>query len=117
GQLKGLLLAWGIAFLLWQLRLYGGGDAKVLMVLFGFYPAYTHLWAQIGVALAVSIPWLAFRYRRRWRRALRTVSLLAFTGGLLPASRRVHRTNGIPVTWVFALGWLLWRGMEAGRLW
>jgi len=82
----------------------------VLMVLFGFYPDYAHLWAQIGVALTISLPWLAFRHRRRGWRAARTLALLALTGGLLPPSRHVHRANGVPVVWVFALGWLVWQG-------
>ena len=111
GQVGGLLIAWGAAFLLWQLKLYGGGDAKVLMALFGLYPDMSLLWAVTGAALAVSLPWLAFKYRRRWLNAIGRAAALTVTGSVLPHSRLAHRKSGIPVVWVYALGWFVWVGV------
>jgi len=108
GDIIGLLITWSVAFLLWKLRFYGGGDAKVLMGLFGFYPMLSLAWAQVVVALVVSIPVLVYKYRHRLIERVATVGAMALTGNLPLPSREDYRRRGIPVVWVYALGWLGW---------
>ena len=107
GNITGLIIAWGVAFLMWKLKLYGGGDAKVLMALFGFYPLLSLAWAQVAVSLSVAVPWLLFKYRHQLQKSMVTVGTMAVTGNIFPATRG-YRKNGHPVIWVYALGWLLW---------
>lgn len=108
GQWLALLIAWTVIFLLWKLRFYGGGDAKVLMALFGFFPLLSLAWAQVGVSLAVSLPMLVYKYRRRLAEQVTAVGAMAITGNLLPPSREVTRQQGMPAVWVYALGWFVW---------
>jgi len=107
-QWAGLLIAWVVIFLLWKLRFYGGGDAKVLMGMFGFFPCLSLAWAQVAVALMVSLPVLVYKYRHRLTKQAATIGAMVLTGNLPTPSRENYRQNGMPVVWVYALGWLLW---------
>lgn len=61
------LLYWVGIFMLWQAGIMGGGDAKLLMVLFGVFPAIEFLGlllAVTGLAMAAVLSWRYGRQRK-----------------------------------------------------
>jgi Flp pilus assembly protein protease CpaA len=86
-------------YLLWLTGLLGGaGDAKLLMALVALFPATEFVVILGAVVLAVTLPWTAARYRRRWGE---------FFGNLRPSEKRLER-EGVPFAWVYALGALIY---------
>jgi len=94
-----MLLAWGLCFLLWQLHVVGGGDAKTLMALFALFPS-----TDFGASLKL------------WRNGPRTcwqaLREKLTEGPLLPTERELE-AKGQPCAWTFCLPgvaylWFLW---------
>lgn len=107
------LVAWVVLLLLWQMRIFGGGDAKLLMALFALFPTVQFLIFFSLVVLVVSLPLLVYQLVKR-----RGVSLLAGlrerarTGQWLPTDRELQ-VRGRPYCWTLALPgviylWWLW---------
>ena len=86
-------------YLLWLTGFLGGaGDAKLLMALVALFPAVEFVLILGAVVLAVTLPWMAVRYRRR---------LGEFFRNLRPSEERLER-EGVPFAWVYALGALVY---------
>jgi len=108
-----LAIWWGL-FVGWMLRFYGGGDAKLLMGLFAFWPDLRFFWALCAAAVLVGGAALLIRYRGRLRElgAFYLSNLLAFK--LHPAEGEETRGGrGPQLTIAAALAggvyaWLLW---------
>ena len=110
----GVVVAWVAIFSLWQARVYGGGDAKLLMGLFALFPNYRFLIVFCVATLAVSIPLLVYeiakKHIRRWRIGKDTAHELACheqgdgdrDDSALP-SASAWRITYRPYAWVFAL--------------
>ena len=63
---------WAGIFALWTAHLYGGGDAKLLMVLVGLWPRADFLLVEAVISLLVGIPLLVWKYRGKpWPEAAR----------------------------------------------
>ena len=113
GALWVLAIWWGI-LLGWTLHFYGGGDAKLLMALFAFWPDVRFFWALCGAAVLVGGMALCIRYRGRLRElgSFYLSNLLAFK--LHPAEgeeTRGGRGPHLTIAAVLAGGvyaWLLW---------
>lgn len=100
---------WIGIFLLWSINIYGGGDAKLLMGLFGLYPDLRLLWITSAVLLTVGVPVLILKYARTSPRLI--VSGLAArlaSGALLPSDEELNR--GVPFAFAYCLagGIYLW---------
>ena len=108
-----MILTWALCFVLWELHIIGGGDAKTLMAIFALFPSADFgLFLCIGV-LVLSLPLLLLRLRGRGIRghweALRTKLT---EGPLLPTQHELE-TEGRPYAWTFCLPgvvylWFLW---------
>ena len=86
-------------YLLWLSGFLGGaGDAKLLMALVALFPAVEFALVLAAVVLAVTLPWTAVRYRRRWGEFVRNLG---------PSEERLER-EGVPFAWVYALGALVY---------
>jgi hypothetical protein len=67
GDVLVVLLFWVVLVVLCAANLYGGGDAKVLMVLFGLWPRLDFLLVEVGISLLISVPLLIRKYwGKRW---------------------------------------------------
>lgn len=108
-----VFITWLVMFLLWSTHLFGGGDAKLLMVETALFPGPRFLVTLSVVALACSLPILVVKYRRRSPLVLvRGLAQRVWTGHLFPTGREL-KEGGRPTTWIFALAgigyaWLLW---------
>jgi len=106
------LVAWAIIFGGWKLNIMGGGDAKLIMVLFALFPTYNFTLTFCLVALVSLLPLLVLQY---WgKRPLDALWELAFRlrTGLFPTREELER-KGKQYAWVFCLPgviylWLLW---------
>lgn len=93
---------WLGIFLLWSVHFYGGGDAKLLMGLFGLWPDLQLLWITSGVLIAVGLPILIVKY---WRNPIRSLtgrlSQRVITGNLLPTDDELNA--GLPFAFAYCL--------------
>lgn len=112
GGLALLAGAWLISWVLWVLRVFGGGDTKLMMALLGLFPneqmALTLLLSLLAGLLLVLIS-------SEGRAGLRRLGALFFTAahGLLPTREEIqaaYLARGRRITWVIALAGLayLW---------
>jgi Flp pilus assembly protein protease CpaA len=97
-----ILGVWLVIFLLWVLRFYGGGDAKVLMFLFALFPAERLIYVLVAVALVAGLPLLWRKYRGQ------NLVLLAQRAAFRLASGDISPTDeewlqARPYTWLLAL--------------
>ncbi len=97
-----ILGVWLVIFLLWVLRFYGGGDAKVLMFLFALFPAERLLYVLVAVALVVGLPllWRKYRGQNLVLLAQRAAFRLA-SGDISPSDQEWSQAR--PYTWLLAL--------------
>ena len=106
------LVAWAIIFGGWKLNVMGGGDAKLLMVLFALFPTYNFALTFCFVVLVALLPLLVLQH---WgKRPLDALweMVLRLRTGLFPTRQELEKT-GKPYAWVFCLPgviylWLLW---------
>jgi len=95
---------WVGVFMLWRLTIMGGGDAKLLMVLFGVFPAVEFLLLLLAVAGLTMAAVLAWRYGRRRRLGL-LVSGLLFRlrhGRIFPTESELT-AEGEPTAFLFSI--------------
>ena len=109
-----VLVIWWALFFGWALHFYGGGDAKLLMALFGFWPDVRFFWALCVAVLLVAGSALLIRYRGRMGElaSFYLSNLLAF---------KLHPDEGEETTGgrgpYFTIGAALAGGVYAWLLW
>jgi Flp pilus assembly protein protease CpaA len=96
------LLYWVVFFTLWMMRFMGGGDAKLLMGLFGIYPDFQLAWLVGLCVLITGLPYLAFKYRSRWRTIPRTLLWRLITRQFLPSQAEFEK-DAVPYAFSFCL--------------
>ncbi len=97
-----LLPFWTGIVILWLLNFYGGGDAKLLMGLFGLWPTERLLWTAAIVSLAVGLPFLIAKHRRAPLRSVAGGLVLRLaTLDVLPTAEELDR--GIPFAFAYCL--------------
>jgi len=96
-----VLVFWTALLVLWVINLYGGGDAKLLMVLFGLWPRVDFLLVEAGISLLIGIPLLVRKYRgQSWPGATRNFGEALWQGqGGYPWGA-VYALGGIVFTWL-----------------
>jgi Flp pilus assembly protein protease CpaA len=101
---------WGGILLLFELRAMGGGDAKLLLGLFGLWPDLRLFWMQIFVHLVVGGILLALKYRRTsWRRLAAGVQSRLLTRQFLPTADELAQGERVTFAIVAALAiYLVW---------
>jgi Flp pilus assembly protein protease CpaA len=108
------LLFWGALWLAWSARVFGGGDAKLLMGLFGLFPNAQMLATFVGGVLVTGIPQVLWKYRGQWLSATRRAGWRIMSRQILPGVEELE-TQGRAGTWRYALIgaaylMLFWRG-------
>jgi Flp pilus assembly protein protease CpaA len=105
GSLVAMLVVWVIIFGIWRLHFFGGGDAKLLMALFGLFPTikFMMLWAVVVVVLGVPrMIYKRFRAKQTVAAGSAPKTRLLETLFHLPTEEDL-RTKGTPDAWVFAV--------------
>jgi len=108
-----VLLAWALLFLLWEMHILGGGDAKLIMGLYALFPERMFVLMLLEGILITRLPYLTMKY------AGRPIGELA-RGGLRrlraddwrPTHAELQR-HGRSIAWTYCLPgmvylWLLW---------
>lgn len=96
------LLYWVVFFTLWSARFIGGGDAKLLMGLFGLFPDFQLAWFVAVSILVTGLPYLAYKYRREWRTIPRTLFWRLLTRQFLPTPAEFEK-DAVPYAFSFCL--------------
>ena len=96
------LLYWAVLFALWTVRFMGGGDAKLLMGLFGLFPDFQLVWFVAVSILVTGLPYLAFKYRYEWRTIPRALFWRLITRQFLP-SQAEFENEAVPYAFSFCL--------------
>jgi len=96
------LLYWAALFSLWQTHFIGGGDAKLLMGFFGLFPDFQFAWITALSVLFTGIPYLLYKYRRRWRSVPRALFLRLITRQILPSQSEFEK-EAVPFAFSFCL--------------
>ena len=98
---------WFVIFFLWNLNFYGGGDAKLLMGLFGLMPDLRLLWITCAVLVAAGAPVLIKKYWRTSPRVMaQGLSQRAQSGAWLPTDEELNR--GVPFAFAYCLAGALY---------
>jgi Flp pilus assembly protein protease CpaA len=108
-----MFLAWGLCFVLWELHIVGGGDAKTLMGLLALFPSASFGAFLCAGVLVLSVPLLVMELRRKGPRAYWEALREKLTEGPLLPTERELETKGRPYAWTFCLPgvvylWFLW---------
>ncbi len=96
------LLYWAVLFTLWTVRFMGGGDAKLLMGLFGLYPDFQLVWFVAASIIVTGLPYLAYKYRREWRTIPRAIFWRLLTRQFLPSQAEFEK-EAVPYAFSFCL--------------
>ena len=107
------LQAWAVLFALWMLRFFGGGDAKLMMVLFALYPSVEFLVFFCWAALAATLPQIILKYRRTSPLTLGHRLKLRLATGILPGEEELDR-SGVRSTWIISLAGVLYVWLRPG---
>lgn len=111
------LLYWAVLFALWTARFMGGGDAKLLMGLFGLFPDFQLAWFVAVSILVTGLPYLAYKYRLQWRtipRALQRVLWRLVTLQFLPSQAEFEK-EAVPYAFSFCLAGAVYLLMRVVR--
>lgn len=115
----GFLIYWGVLWLLWSARFMGGGDAKLLMGIFGLFPDVRMTWLVAASVMVTGIPYLVYKHRRAlikvqgWRSALQRLGWRLVTMQLLPSKSEFEK-EAVPFAFSFCLAgaaYLVLRGV------
>jgi len=96
------LLYWVVFFTLWTTRFMGGGDAKLLMGLFGLFPDFQLAWFVAASVLVTGLPYLAYKYRQQWRTIPRALFWRLVTRQFLPSPAEFEK-DAVPYAFSFCL--------------
>ena len=96
------LLYWIVFFTLWTTRFMGGGDAKLLMGLFGLFPGFQLAWLVALSILVTGLPYLAYKYRHQWRTIPRALFWRLITRQFLPSQAEFEK-DAVPYAFSFCL--------------
>ena len=96
------LLYWVVFFTLWTTRFMGGGDAKLLMGLFGLFPDFQLAWLVAFGILVTGLPYLAYKYRHQWRTIPRALFWRLITRQFLPSQAEFEK-DAVPYAFSFCL--------------
>jgi Flp pilus assembly protein protease CpaA len=96
------LLFWVVFFTLWTTRFMGGGDAKLLMGLFGLFPDFQLAWLVALCILVTGLPYLAYKYRHQWRTIPRALFWRLITRQFLPSQTEFEK-DAVPYAFSFCL--------------
>ena len=96
------LLYWIVFFTLWTTRFMGGGDAKLLMGLFGLFPDFQLAWLVAFGILVTGLPYLAYKYRHQWRTIPRALFWRLITRQFLPNQVEFEK-EAVPYAFSFCL--------------
>lgn len=96
------LLYWVLFFSLWTMRFMGGGDAKLLMGLFGLFPDFQLAWLVAASILATGLPYLAYKYQHQWRSIPHALFWRLVTRQLLPSQAEFEK-EAVPYAFSFCL--------------
>lgn len=114
-RLEPAFLAWWAAiYLCWLVNIWGGGDAKVLMVMSALWPNISFLMVEALTVLSLGVPLLVVKYRGRSPVELaQEVQARIVARNVLP-TREMLAAQG-PGTFLVATGgivyaWLVWAG-------
>lgn len=108
------LLYWAVLFTLWTVRFMGGGDAKLLMGLFGLYPDFQLVWF-VGLSILVTgLPYLAYKYRSQWRTIPRAIFWRLITRQFLPSQAEFEK-EAVPYAFSFCLAGVAYLLMRVVR--
>ena len=114
------LAYWAGIYLCWLAQIWGGGDAKMLMVLFALWPRLDFLWVECLTILGLGLPFLIAKY---WGRSPGELALRAYarlvTRNILPDEEEL--AAGPAATWLLAAGgvvysWLAFAHLEVPSL-
>lgn len=107
-SLRFMLAAWAVTFVLWELHVIGGGDAKTLMGLLALFPnADFVLSLSVGV-LILGLPTVLLNLRgRKLREFPGALARWIREGHLLPSERQLAE-EGRPYVWMFCLPGVLY---------
>ncbi len=113
------VIFWCVLWLLWAAHVFGGGDAKVLMALFGLFPEMGMAWVVSLSVLATGIPYLAYKHRRTLtslqslRSALHAFGWRIASFQFLPSQRQLDE-EGVPFVLAFSLAGAIYLAL---RIW
>lgn len=96
------LLYWVVFFTLWTTRFMGGGDAKLLMGLFGLFPDFQLAWLVALCILVTGLPYLAYKYRHQWRTIPPALFWRLITRQFLPSQAEFEK-DAVPYAFSFCL--------------
>lgn len=96
------LFYWAVLFTLWTVRFMGGGDAKLLMGLFGLYPDFQLVWFVAASIIVTGLPYLAYKYRHEWRTIPRAIFWRLITRQFLPSQAEFEK-EAVPYAFSFCL--------------
>jgi Flp pilus assembly protein protease CpaA len=105
--------AWAFCFLLWELHILGGGDAKTLMGMLALFPSTDFVFFLSVAVLVLSLPLLLLKMRGKPLRSIPAeLAKRLRSRSVLPTERELE-TEGRPYAWTFCLPgvlylWLLW---------
>ena len=106
---------WAGVFVLWMLGV-GGGDAKVLMVLFGIFPTMEFMATLLLVTGGVMVVVLSVRYARQGRLGMffKNMAFRAVRWSFLP-TRAEAVEGGEPTAFLFSLAAMVWLVLQQIR--
>jgi hypothetical protein len=113
------LLYWGALWLLWTARFIGGGDAKLLMGLFGLFPDMRMTWLVAASVFVTGVPYLVYKHRHAltnvsgWGSALRVLGMRLITLQLLPSPSEFDR-EAVPFAFSFCLAGAVYLWLRGG---
>jgi len=108
-----LLLCWAVLLIIWQLHIFGGGDAKFLMGLFALFPRVDFALVFCIVLFLVTLPLVIVKlWRQRPEERQQKLAARLRAGQFLPTSEELKQ-RGQRVVWTHSLAgavalWLLW---------
>jgi Flp pilus assembly protein protease CpaA len=107
------VIAWAFCFILWELHVLGGGDAKTLMGILALFPTSDFVLFLSVAMLLLSLPLLLLKMRgKRLSDVPAEIAKRLQSKSLLPTQHELE-TEGRPYAWTFCLPgvlylWLLW---------
>lgn len=109
-----LLPYWAGIWMLWQVSMMGGGDAKLLMVLFGVFPKLEFLGILLAISGLTMALVLVLRYGRRRKLGLLVSGFLfRLTHGRLFPTEAELAAEGEPTAFLFSIAGMVMVLLEA----